>query len=1114
MTHLTYNADAHAITITAATAERGFLARLAGLGKQPSLEDITRDDWALSIALSDLRALAEDENEDAYSINDDSITLSHPLAAMLDAQTANALGLPPIIDLVFETSVAGVLGNPSFRLTYRWMRDGKLASPSRTGALIHTSDGDRRLSRPVLDAITIADQFDAGAPLADHWSALARFRQSLRPDNEDVDPETPPDAGARIEMMAFLDSLRIRSADAFSLSVRDDGDNGVTFDPAPFAKERLHAADDRYCEDDARLTGSELARFQSEFGRRGASNAYQLADNSYLVIERTAAPALEVMAQKQKASPEERAAFIANPTPAFAEAYEKAFEYDGLLAGESEAAQEALIGGALEGAFVETREYLSARVLGVGAWRPPDIGDAAFNPTTWLPELFSDRQRAAVEAKSLHELEALDESVKAARDGGQSHIDIGDGVSLPANPATSALIADALGDARQKQSQTGAVPEDENLVDGSEAASISDPVVIQTKTNFDSLTYGPELRPRESLIEDMLPETVTATLMDHQSDSFSWQIAAWRAGVPGLLNADEPGLGKTLQTLSFLAWLRKTMATAPIENRLPILIVAPTTLLENWEKEVGIHLDENGLGFVERLYGSGLSARKRHGTRGKDTDDGEARLDFGTLEEAIREGRGHGRWLLTTYQTLTNYQHSFSRLRFSAVVFDEIQAIKNPATLGAEAVRSVAADFRIGLTGTPVENRLTDLWAIMDQLAPGTLASLTQFRRHFEPPATETMEELHARVFAPTLKAPPLGIRRLKTDVAADLPPKQRLLHPRVMPPVQAEQYLEAHEKATSSPRGGALKALQHIRSVSAHPGGQAGDSDTDFVDASARMSAAIEILHWIKSRNERALIFIEHTKLQHRFAEIVRRVFDLDDVPIINGKTPPKKRQPIVDHFQRHLKDDAGFDALILAPRAAGTGLTLTAACHVIHLSRWWNPAVEEQCNDRTHRIGQVKPVTVHLPMAVHPDYINTSFDCLLHDLMRQKRDLASAALWPAADSPDDIGEMMEKMSTGRDGLVSTALPDGASLQATGAALGLTVEALGEGTYILSKDPRSQPLEVKLQQSATNWALGNGAAARIAFGSAPIGKRDNDPPLTVLTGGLAALWPRHVIDT
>lgn len=159
-------------------------------------------------------------------------------------------------------------------------------------------------------------------------------------------------------------------------------------------------------------------------------------------------------------------------------------------------------------------------------------------------------------------------------------------------------------------------------------------------------------------------------------------------------------------------------------------------------------------------------------------------------------------------------------------------------------------------------------------------------------------------------------------------------------------------------------------------------------------------------------MVFIEHRDMQFRFAEIVRHMFGLERIDVINGDTPIPRRQEIVNRFQRHLQSDGGFDMLILGPKSAGTGLTLTAATHVIHLSRWWNPAVEEQCNDRVHRIGQTRPVSIHVPMALHPELGAQSFDSLLQSLMQRKRKLAEQALWPMGDSGADVSSLTEAVA------------------------------------------------------------------------------------------------------
>jgi hypothetical protein len=271
------------------------------------------------------------------------------------------------------------------------------------------------------------------------------------------------------------------------------------------------------------------------------------------------------------------------------------------------------------------------------------------------------------------------------------------------------------------------------------------------------------------------------------------------------------------------------------------------------------------------------------------------------------------------------------------------------------------------------------------------------------------MNELHARVFKSTGEHPALAIRRIKNLVASDLPKKTRRLHPRLMPEGQVNAYDDARLKLAQGGLGAALKALHHIRAVSVHPGLHVQASARDFIGASARLAATFDVLAAIARKRERVLVFIEHREMQYRFIELARAEFGLGRIDLINGDTPIRQRQAIVNRFQRHLEQDQGFDILVLGPKAAGVGLTLTAATHVIHLSRWWNPAVEEQCNDRVHRLGQTRPISIHLPMAIHPGYRENTFDCLLQSLMQRKRKLAESALWPAGDSETDVAELRQ---------------------------------------------------------------------------------------------------------
>jgi SNF2 family DNA or RNA helicase len=406
------------------------------------------------------------------------------------------------------------------------------------------------------------------------------------------------------------------------------------------------------------------------------------------------------------------------------------------------------------------------------------------------------------------------------------------------------------------------------------------------------------------------------------------------------------------------------------------------------------------LGESLKVWGRELK-NLRVGERGAEIDLGQSTLDRGRLAAA--------RWLLTTYETLRDYQHSLGAIRFAAAVFDEAQKIKNPGALATHAAKAVNADFVIGLTGTPVENRLADLWSIVDRIHEGFLGDLKSFSGCYEvkDAPVERLEELKSTVSQPRADLPALMLRRMKDAHLPGLPEKSEEVRTGTMPAVQAAAYRRAVELARRQSKGDVLRALQAIRAISLHPLEPDQAADANFVDASARWQLTFEILGEIARRAEKALIFLETIALQPVLATLIQKRFGLERQPmIINGQVAGNKRQQRVQAFQH---GDAGFDTIILGPRAAGLGLTLTAANHVIHLSRWWNPAVEDQCTDRVYRIGQDRPVIVHIPQAIYPSNPESSFDRRLHQLLQKKRALSRDLLAPPAAGEQEVRELYE---------------------------------------------------------------------------------------------------------
>ena len=626
--------------------------------------------------------LASEEDPDAVRIVEDAVRMPHRVVAALDAQVSQRVGTTtPMVDLTFRTDVEGALGTPSFELRHWWLKFGRVQKPRRVGAILETDDGNRRLPLWLLDAVEVAEGFEAGTDLAAHWEALARFRRALDPGVEmaaDVD-------AARVSMTDFLQGLEVRLADGFGIAPKSDSEGFLDFDPVPFSGQNLEVvAEEDVAEAHSELRGDALRRFQERVRTRRALSAYRVGDGSYLVVDRSAQTALEVMSGKQRANPAEREAFVRNPRGAIAAATAKRLRETGKLDGLSPEGEEEAIEAKAGPVFVETVEY-SGRVIGRRVYEDPELDIPAGFRTTWLPESF----RAAAEALEGMDEQALDglvEEVRKAIAEGRETVVVG-GVEFPADGASLEGIEALKRNRKERDAGVGkgATEDEPNAGQG--------PVILDTKQNFTDLGWRPELAPRDGQLAEGVPAGVVTALKDHQREGLEWQKECWTVGLAGVLNADEQGLGKTLQTIAFLRAVQDWQAVRRATNSFPVLVVAPTSLLPTWEAEVARHTDRDGLGHVIRLYGSGLGGHRASGVEGVDTESGEAKLDLGMLEEAIAEGRGHRFWMLTTYTTLTNYHHSLGRIPFAVAVFDEIQALKNPASLRSFAARAIRRGF-------------------------------------------------------------------------------------------------------------------------------------------------------------------------------------------------------------------------------------------------------------------------------------------------------------------------------------------------------------------------------------------------------------------------------------
>jgi hypothetical protein len=519
-------------------------------------------------------------------------------------------------------------------------------------------------------------------------------------------------------------------------------------------------------------------------------------------------------------------------------------------------------------------------------------------------------------------------------------------------------------------------------------------------------------------------------LHPHQQYGVRWlQTCIQIPGRNGVLLADDMGVGKTIQILTFLAWCieagKLPELAKPAPPFRPILIVVPLILLETrtWEKEMERFFANEGSIFwpVLSLHGSKLGEYRRDDAEGPELLIGKPILDLPRLQRY--------RVVITNYETLKNYQHSFAyylngKPLWSAIIADEAQEFKVPNSKISHAMKALKGDFQIACTGTPVENRLLDLWNICDTVQPGLLSSAKEFMEQFESSANHgdpngNLEELKRTLLFQQPHA--FLLRRNKSDVA-DLPPKQVRKIPCNMSNDEIELHLQLlNELRADRSQAGIFRTLHRFALLSQHPAlliGNAEDSSSEeLIAASPKLQALISELHKIRGKQEKAIIFARHRAMQSILAKVLSSEFGVP-VRIINGETKTKSssfraqgqktRSAILDEFKRK----PGFNVLVLSPFVAGIGLTITEANHVFHYGRWWNPAVESQATDRVYRIGQDKEVSVYVPIYHDPSgHVPVTFDERLDALMGRKYRLAEEFFKPLPPEDEIGGELVNEM-------------------------------------------------------------------------------------------------------
>ena len=494
--------------------------------------------------------------------------------------------------------------------------------------------------------------------------------------------------------------------------------------------------------------------------------------------------------------------------------------------------------------------------------------------------------------------------------------------------------------------------------------------------NIDLLEYNEQMIDfRSKLQEDGViyqsPSLFKGELRPYQKRGYVWLHKLKDSKLGGLL-ADDMGLGKTIQVIALMASLKA-------ENKLsPSLIAAPKSLLENWQHEIKKFSPE-----INKVYIHLGGSRNKNSRVIKQSDV-----------------------VLTTYSTLVSDQVLLGEIDWTILVCDEVQAIRNQSTLKAHAVKAQKAKLRLGLSGTPVQNTVADLWSIYDFVQPGLLDSFKEFKNNFVKPieSSNTPEEYEKYEGMLKEKIQPVFLRRTKEgELKDELPEKKDITKTIEMSQRQKERYKEIIEKEKNSKGRTHLGTLQSLLQLSSHPALLDKDwnlkSAEELLNEGPKLKSVINILREVEKNNEKALIFTTFKIMQLILQRVIREKFGLQEIPIINGDS--KQRLASVDRFN----ESEGFGCMILSPRAAGTGLNITGANHVIHYTRWWNPAVEQQATDRVYRIGQEKEVNVYYPIMTAD---RETVEEKLHRLLEEKKRLAKNIIVP--NNPIQ-GELMKEM-------------------------------------------------------------------------------------------------------
>ncbi|WP_071393324.1 DEAD/DEAH box helicase [Bacillus tuaregi] len=500
-------------------------------------------------------------------------------------------------------------------------------------------------------------------------------------------------------------------------------------------------------------------------------------------------------------------------------------------------------------------------------------------------------------------------------------------------------------------------------------------IQIELNRNWRQMVKG--LRDLKSLPLETVPGDFHGELRPYQQLGMSWLLFLRKYGFGGCL-ADDMGLGKTVQLISYLLKVRDEEPEAG-----PALIICPTSVLGNWQKELERFAPELN---VHLHYGPG-------------------RLKEDEFTAAVREADV----VLTSYGLTPLDAAELESVTWSSISIDEAQNIKNAGTKQSRAVRKLKGQHHIALTGTPMENRLTELWSIFDFINHGYLGSGGQFQKRFVLPIERDEEKPKIQQLQTLIR--PFLLRRTKKDedVALNLPDK---LEQKEYCPLTAEQaslyeqlvkdtLAEIDKLSAFERKGLILQMLSRLKQLCNHPALYLKEAQpAGLLERSAKLEKLQELVGSVVEQEESCLIFTQYIEMGHMIQKMIKAEFGYE-VPFLNGSVPKQQRDGMIARFQ-----EREFPIFLLSLKAGGTGLNLTAANHVIHYDRWWNPAVENQATDRAYRIGQKRFVHVH--KLICTGTLEEKIDLMLDKKQALNDEVIQSDSWITELSTDELKDLV----------------------------------------------------------------------------------------------------------